>query len=698
MGGYYSFFHFLLVCFLLGIHGSYSMNQTCNPTDLEALLAFSNALDKKDFRVVGWVSNDTKCCSWTGVSCEFGKVIRLDLSNKNLHGGISSAITLLDGLVTLNLSRNSLHGQPPEGLGRLARLRILDLSMNVLSGMFLGSEGGFAAIEVMNVSFNQFRGLHPAFPGAMDLTVLDISSNAFSGDINTTAICITPVRVLRFSRNEFTGEVPAGFSRCRMLVELSIDGSGLIGNLPSDLYMISGLRRLSLRENQLSGSLSEDLVNLSQLMHIELSYNMFGGVIPDVFGGLKRLEFLNLASNSLSGHIPPGLMWCTKLRTLNLGRNKLEGEVPASFKNLRSLSRLSLVGNGFTNLSSALRILQHLPKLTTLVLTKNFHGGETMPMDDLSGFKSLQVLVLANCALSGTIQPWLQSMESLRVLDISWNKLNGKIPLWLGNLNNLFYIDLSNNSFSGELPKSLTQMKSLISSTYSREHASIKDLPLFIKKNSAAKGLQYNHVSSFPPSLILCNNLLFGPVLPGLGYLVDLHVLDLSWNNFSGRIPDELSNMSSLEVLNFAHNDLDGSIPSSLTKLNFLSKFDVSYNKLTGDIPTRGQFSTFPNESFVGNDALCLLRDGSCSGKTLFLEKGDEQQGGTDTTVPAVTYITVEVGFTFGLLTVWNILFFVRAWRAAYFLMVDRFFNTIYVMIAVKVNKVRRRRSDKVYP
>jgi hypothetical protein len=319
-----------------------------------------------------------------------------------------------------------------------------------------------------------------------------------------------------------------------------------------------------------------------------------------------------------------------------------------------------------------------------------------MPVDSLSGFKSLQVLVLANCALSGTIQPWLQTMESLRVLDISWNRLNGKIPLWLGNLNNLFYIDLSNNSFSGELPKSFTQMNSLISSTYSREHASIKDLPLFIKKNSAAKGLQYNYVSSFPPSLILCNNLLLGPVLPGLGYLVDLHVLDLSCNNFSGRIPDELSNMSSLEVLNFSHNDLNGTIPSSLTKLNFLSKFDVSYNNLTGDIPTEGQFSTFASESFVGNAALCL-RDGSCSGKAPFLETGNEQRGGMDTTTPVMAYITVEVGFAFGLLTVSNVLFFVRAWRAAYFLTVDRFFDMIYVMTVVKVNKLRRR-DHKVHP
>ena len=136
-------------------------------------------------------------------------------------------------------------------------------------------------------------------------------------------------------------------------------------------------------------------------------------------------------------------------------------------------------------------------------------------------------------------------------------------------------------------------MRSLISTNGLSEKSPTEDLPLFIKKNSTGAGLQYNQVSSFPPSLILSSNLLAGPILSGFGHLVKLHVLDLSWNNFSGPIPYELSGMSSLEVLNLAHNNLNGSIPSSLTKLNFLSKFDVSYNNLSGAIPTGGQFSTF---------------------------------------------------------------------------------------------------------
>ncbi|KAG2575598.1 hypothetical protein PVAP13_7KG382500 [Panicum virgatum] len=562
MGAFSWLFHFLLAAALLHVHGGLSLNQTCHPADLQALLEFSNGLDSKAAGLVGWGPGDAACCSWTGVACDLGRVVGLDLSNKSLRGDISSSVASLDGLVTLNLSRNSLRGAAPAALGRLARLRVLDLSANGLSGPFPASDGGFPAIEVVNISFNSFDGAHPAFPAAANLTSLDISGNNFSGGINSSALCLGPVEVLRFSGNGFSGEIPSGLSRCKALAELSLDGNDLSGNIPGDLYTLPRLTRLSLQENQLTGNLGNDLGNLSQLVQLDLSYNRFSGSIPDVFGWMKRLECLNLASNrfhgelpaslsscqmlrvislrnnslsgeiainfkllqnlntfdtgtnNLSGTIPSGIALCTELKTLNLARNKLVGEIPENFKDLRSLSYLSLTGNDFKSLSSALQVLQHLPNLTSLVLTRNFRGGEKMPVDGnhgINGFKSMQVLVLANCLLTGVIPPWLQGLESL-------------------------------------------------------------------------------------------------------------NVLDLSWNNFSGPIPDELSNMSSLEMLNLGHNNLNGTIPSSLTKLNFLSKFDVSYNNLTGDVPTGGQFSTFTNEDFEGNSALCLLRNSSCSEKAPFVE------------------------------------------------------------------------------
>ncbi|TVU16529.1 hypothetical protein EJB05_40098, partial [Eragrostis curvula] len=60
------------------------------------------------------------------------------------------------------------------------------------------------------------------------------------------------------------------------------------------------------------------------------------------------------------------------------------------------------------------------------------------------------------------------------------------------------------------------------------------------------------------------------------------------------------------------------------------------------------------------------------------------------------TFIIMEVGFVFGILMVWIILFFARAWRAAFFRMVDRFFDTMCILTMANVNSIRRRGNEPV--
>jgi hypothetical protein len=163
MGGSRWLFHFLLVSVLLHVVRSLE-SQACHPPDLRALLDFSGGWDSKAAGLVGWGPGAAAAawCSWTGIACDLGRVVALDLSNRSLHGVISPAVASLDGLAALNLSRNALRGPAPEALARLPMLRALDLSANALSSPFPAA--GFPAIEDLNISFNSFDGPHPASP------------------------------------------------------------------------------------------------------------------------------------------------------------------------------------------------------------------------------------------------------------------------------------------------------------------------------------------------------------------------------------------------------------------------------------------------------------------------------------------------------------------------------------------------------
>ncbi|XP_072957378.1 phytosulfokine receptor 1-like [Typha angustifolia] len=650
---------------------------SCSSADLYALQGFSKGLDSG---IKGWTldsSSSSDCCNWVGISCDASmgsspRVVELDLQAMKLKGSISDSLAGLVYLRLLKLASNFLRGAVPTRLFHLRQLEYLDLSSNELSGS-IPMDLYLPSVQVFNISYNTFDGSHPVLNGSTNLTKFDISFNLFAGHIDTS-ICNSSaiIQVLHFSMNLFAGDFPVGFGNCGSLEELAVDLNGFSGSLPDDLFKMSSLRMLSVQGNQLSGRMSTRFSNLSNLIQLDLSFNSFYGNIPNVFGSLKMLEYFSAQSNSFRGYLPSSLLnlsplrvmylrnnslsgeiklncsamtrlsyldlstnlfsgsiydlsECLELRTLNLARNSLSGEIPISFRNLSSLSYISLSNNSFSNLSSALGILQDCPSLTGLVLTKNFFDGEAMPLIGVHGFQNIEVLVIANCHLLGSIPPWLATFTKLKVLDLSWNRLDGTIPPWIGNLEHLFYLDFSNNSLTGEIPISLSKMKGLISCNSSQQPTQTEDFPFFIKRNTTGKGLQYNQVSSFPPSLILSNNMLIGRILPGFGDLKNLHVLDLSRNRLSGTIPEELSGMSGLETLDVSHNNLTGSIPSTLMKLSFLSSFSVAYNNLSGPIPEGGQFSTFSSSDFEGNPGLCVHLT-SCQSKAAVQSASQRQK------------------------------------------------------------------------
>ncbi|KAF5750033.1 phytosulfokine receptor precursor family protein [Tripterygium wilfordii] len=658
-----------------------AQNLTCNLVDLKALNDFLSALESG---IDGWGSNSsTDCCNWVGVSCNSSsslglsndpvdyRVTKLELFKKRLTGKLSESLGKLDQLRILNLSQNYLKESLPQSLFHLPKLKFLDLSSNDLSGPF------------------------PQSINLPSLEQLDISDNSLDG-LLPTRICenSSRIEVIRLAVNSLSGEILPGLGSCSALEHLCLGVNNLTGGISEDIFQIQKLKVLNIQDNMFYGKLSSGIGNLSNLVFLGISSNRFSGTIPDVFYGLSKfqefvahsnkfkgtiprslsnspslnllnlrnnslvgsidvncsaminLTSLDLGSNNLSGPVPGYLPLCRKLEKINFARNSLIGQIPESFKNFDSLSYLSLTNVNISNISSALQILQNCKNLDTLVLTTNFPG-EAMPADPDIRFEKLKVLVIANCRLTGSLPQWLSGCAKLQLLDLSWNHLGGMIPGWFGKFEDLFYLDLSNNSFTGEIPRNLTGMPSLISRNFSLQGPSW-DFPFFMRRSDSG-ALQYNQVDSFPPTLDLSYNSLTGPIWKEFGELKKLHVLNLRRNNLSGMIPSELSGMTSLETLDLALNNLSGNIPYSLVNLTFLSKFDVADNQLDGKIPTGGQFATFPNSSFEGNDLCGDHGAPPCPEKTSIEKK---HRKNSNVIVGMAVGVVFGIAFVFALLVV----------------------------------------------
>jgi alpha-tubulin suppressor-like RCC1 family protein/Leucine-rich repeat (LRR) protein len=340
--------------------------------------------------------------------------------------------------------------------------------------------------------------------------------------------------------------------------------------------------QLSLPGNNLSGNIPNGLVNLTSLQHLDLSGNKLTGSIPAGIAGLTNLKDLLLHGNQLSGEIPSELGNLTGLLQLDLGANQLTGSIPTSLGNLTSLQALFLNENQLTG--GIPSQLGNLITLQTLDLDSNQLTG---PIPDLTKLKNLQLLILQSNQLTGSIPSSLGTLANLQGLWLNMNRLDGSIPPELGSLKNLASLNLSNNTLTGSIPVELGSLANLqIPYLYSNQLTG--SIP-------SELGKLINLLQ-----LYLANNQLTGSIPDELGNLTYLLVLMLYDNHLTGSIPSTLGNLKNLQHLWLDRNRLTGSIPSSLGNLANLVSLHLSSNKLTGAIPS--EISSLPNLTSNGSD------------------------------------------------------------------------------------------------
>ncbi|MBA0636944.1 hypothetical protein Godav_029692, partial [Gossypium davidsonii] len=230
----------------------------------------------------------------------------------------------------------------------------------------------------------------------------------------------------------------------------------------------------------------------------------------------------------------------------------------------------------------------------------------------LANCTSLELLNLGNNKLTDRFPYWLTSLQDLQVIILRLNRFYGSLPhsIVSSNFSALRIIDLSGNDFTGTLPTKLFRNLRVMKGKpekwlYSSSFHGIGENPVNVTLKRLEMGL--TKTMAIFVSMDLSNNQFCGKIPEDVGQLISLQMLNFSHNNFTGSIPASFGNLVELESLDLSSNKLSGKIPAQMTKLTFLEVLNLSNNNLVGPIPHGNQFDTFDNDSYRGNLGLCGL-------------------------------------------------------------------------------------------
>ncbi|CAN6337041.1 unnamed protein product [Urochloa humidicola] len=184
-------------------------------------------------------------------------------------------------------------------------------------------------------------------------------------------------------------------------------------------------------------------------------------------------------------------------------------------------------------------------------------------------------LAIANVTLSGAVIPDdIGGLVGLTALTLSNTSLGGGFPAFLYNCTGIARVDLSYNQLAGELPADIGRLGGNLTYLALNHNNFTGAIPESV---SELKNLTY---------LALGENQLTGTIPPGIGELVGLETLKLENNPFgAGTLPESFGNLTKLKTLWLGNCSLGGGFPSYVTQMTEMEWLDLSTNQFTGNIP-----------------------------------------------------------------------------------------------------------------
>uniref|UniRef100_A0A7N2LAZ2 non-specific serine/threonine protein kinase n=1 Tax=Quercus lobata TaxID=97700 RepID=A0A7N2LAZ2_QUELO len=585
----------------------------------------------------------------------------LDLSNTDLSGELPNLIGNLKSLNYLDLGSSNFSGAIPPSVGNLSQLTVLSLSNNNFHGQLPSTLGNLAKLTYLGLDKILYIQEVPSFlRNLTHLEYLSLSQNNFDCGFPIWLTNITKLHSIDFSENKLKGPIPSEISRLLNLSYLDLSYNSLTETIPLVLFTIPSLSTLHLDHNQLTGPLKFQNISSSPLFDLRLSGNKLNELIPRSIANFTKLQWLYLSSINLKGKVELNIffeikelqdldlsgnkvfvskeninstvpkfssLWLSscnlpefptfleaqnELQTLDLSNNNIEGKIPKWFWNVgkETLGSLNLSFNLLSKFEQPPVVLPW-KNMYLLDLSSNMFQ-ESFPIPPLS----TNYFFASENNFTGSIPPMICKVHTLEVLDVSNNQLTGQIPQCLLNLSNyLVVLAMRNNYFQGNLSETFINGCSL--RTLDLNHNQIEGkIPRSLVKCQMLEVLNLGNnkfndafpfwLESLPELkiLVLRANGFYGPIWdPCKNFgLSKLHVIDLSNNNFSGKLLSEyFQNWSAILDKNSSQSGYMGDdsnyYKDSMTIVNkgvelkfekiltIFTAIDLSNNRFCGEIP-----------------------------------------------------------------------------------------------------------------